>query len=318
MSDPFFVVAAAVLGAIVGSYLNAVIYRMPRRRDGESFGVRSQCPKCGERIPGWLNVPVLAWLLLRGRARCCGATIHWRYPLVEALTSVLFAWLMWYPPSGLAFRYEGYGWAELVAFLLHAYFVANLIANTFIDIDFRILPDRLTKPLMVVGVVGAFVSPSLMPPLIEGVRASAEVRSGLASLLGLAVGFGTVWAVRALGQVVFRKEAMGFGDVKLMGGVGAFLGWQGALLTFFVGCIAGALFGVLLKLVTKDSEIAFGPYLVLGALATLFAYEPMLEFFTVTWPQWQHEQLQSPLAMAAVAAVSLVLLFVLIRRGRNS
>ncbi len=315
MSDPFYLVVAAVFGAIIGSFLNALIYRLPLRHE-RKFGKRSVCPYCGASIPAYLNIPILAWLWLRGKAACCGAKIHWRYPLVEAITAVMFFVLAKYPPSGIGLTVDTISFDTLMPSLLHGFFVANLIACTFIDFDHRILPNPLTYSLMIVGILGAWLVPGLAGELPRGVDPS--VGSLMISALGFGVGWGVTWGVRVLSSSVFRKEAMGFGDVKLMGGVGAFLGWDGALLTFFLGCVSGAVFGVVSKIVTKDSEIAFGPFLVLGALFTLFWRAPIVEFLTVTWPEWQRENANSPLALGAVAAISLLLLIVLVRRGRAS
>ncbi len=328
MSDSLTLVAAGLLGAIVGSFLNVVIHRMPERDDQRARGPRSACPRCGAPIPAMLNIPVVSWLLLRGRARCCGARISVRYPLVEAMTAVLFVALVWRPPSGYPVTLVELTLVGGLAFALHAYFVGNLVAQAFIDLEFRILPDKLTKPLMVFGVAGALVLGLVRPRvgddpssfLILGASSGSDPLGPtlLASLLGLGAGIALTWAVRAGGRVVFRKEAMGLGDVKLMGGVGAFLGWQGAILTFFLGCVFGALTGGVRAMFTRDPYVAFGPFLVLGALVALFFERELIEFLTVTWPGWQTREPSAAMAVLGTGLLLSVVLLFLVRRGRST
>jgi leader peptidase (prepilin peptidase)/N-methyltransferase len=318
VGDPLTPVAVTVLGAIVGSFLNVVIHRLPDRREQRAKGARSACPQCGAPIPAWLNLPIVSWLMLRGRARCCGAPISPRYPLVEALTAALFLLLALHAPSGLEPSLVAPEFEPWLALALHGFFCANLVANTFIDLEFRILPDRLTKPLMAVGIAGSVLLPGLSGTL-PGLDALAPAAHGLlASVAGLATGIGLTFGVRALGRVAFGKEAMGLGDVKLMGGVGAFLGWQGALLTFFLGCVFGAVVGLVRQLFVKDPYLAFGPYLALGAVFTLFLRDDLLEFLTVTWPEWQREHASSPWLLGGVGLVAAFLLLILLRRGRTT
>ncbi len=316
MSDPIFLVAATLLGAVIGSYLNVLIYRLPRSGE-EKFGSRSACPACGHQIPWNLNLPVVSWLLLRGKARCCAAPISLRYPMVEALTAILFFLLAWSPPTGLAMTVLNLSSAAVLVFVLHGFFVANLIANTGIDWDHRILPDVLTKSLMVIGVIGALLVPELVTQLEAlPARVPASVGSGLSSFWGLLVGMGLTWSVRNLARMAFRREAMGFGDVKLMGGVGAFLAWDGALLTFFLGCLCGAVGGSIHRQFSKDPYVAFGPYLALAAVITLFFKDPILVFLTETWPEWQQRHAASPWVLVVVGVLCTVFLYVLLRRGR--
>lgn len=320
MSDPVFLVAAALFGATLGSYLNVVIYRLPRP-DRDVMGLRSACPACGKTIPLYLNVPIASWFFLRGRTRCCGKPLSWRYPLVESITAGLFAMLALWPPSGLPLHAADFQVRSAGAFALHGFFAANLVANTFIDLDFRILPDVLTRSMMVVGVLGALLLPGFAGPDLGGIFAgmatvALAANSLMFSLFGLGVGYLTTWTVRKIGRIAFRKDAMGAGDVKLMAGVGAFLGWQGALLTFFLGCVVGAVAGLILKVITRDSYIAFGPYLALGAVVTLFLREPMIKFLTVSWPQWQRQNASSPWVLVGLGLLCLFLLVHLVRRGR--
>jgi len=313
--DTAWLAGATLLGATIGSYLNVVIYRLPLD-PGQPLGRRSVCPACKVPIPWYWNVPILSWLLLRGKARCCGAKISLRYPLVEAITAVLFALLWLHPPSGMQVQAAAFAWAPLLAFAFHGFFVANVVANTFIDIDHRILPDVLTISCMVVGVIGALLVPGLAGSF--PLEMSPAANSLMFSLCGLATGAGITWAVRAVGTIAFRKEAMGLGDVKFMGAIGAFVGWDGALLTLLLGSVLGAVFGTVHRLRSGDSLICFGPFLAGGALLALFARKELLEFFTVTLPTLQQTRPWLSWLMLVVAASSLVVLFILIRRGRRT
>lgn len=312
--DSVLLVGAVALGAIVGSFLNVVIHRLPR---GEFFslGARSVCPACGAAIAWYDNLPVLGWMLLRGRARCCGAHISLRYPLVEALTALAFALLWWSPPSGLALDENSLDAPALLAFAFHGFFVANLIANTFIDFDHRILPDALTKPGMIAGCLyGLVVAAPGHQLAVPGL--GAGISGLLFSLIGLGTGFGVTWLIRAGARLVFGKEAMGFGDVKLMGMIGAFLGWQDVLLTFFIGCVIGAVFGLVHRWLTGDQYISFGPFLAIGAVVTLFIAGE-IENALAAMQRWQVESDHAPHIVVATLVVAVFLLIVLVRRGRR-
>ena len=312
--DTVLLVGAVALGAIVGSFLNVVIYRLPR---GEFFsrGARCVCPACSAPIAWFDNLPLFGWLLLRGQARCCGARISVRYPFVEVLTALSFCLLWVVPPSHLLFRDGSFAAPALLAFAFHAFFVANLIANTFIDFDHRILPDALTKPGMVAGCLyGLLVAAPGHQFAVPGL--GAAISGLLFSLAGLATGFGMTWLVRAGARLVFGKEAMGFGDVKLMGMIGAFLGWQDVLLTFFVGCVIGAVFGLVHRWLTGDAYISFGPFLAIGAAVSLFIASELKNALAAV-QRWQIESEHAPLVMVTVLVVAVFLLIVLVRRGRR-
>lgn len=219
----FFPAVVAVFGAMVGSFLNVVIYRVPAEKSIVTPG--SHCG-CGRPIAWRDNIPVLSWLLLRGRARCCGQPFSFRYPLVELLTAGLFlaCWLT-FPPAVAAV-----GWV----------FVACLVCATFIDLDHMIIPDVFTLGL---GVLGVLLS--LLVPALHGQQheffALGSLRSATVSLQGLLVGSGLVLWIALLAEFVFKKEAMGFGDVKFVGAIGAFTGWQGAVTSVFGGAVVGTL-----------------------------------------------------------------------------
>jgi leader peptidase (prepilin peptidase)/N-methyltransferase len=289
-------------GACVGSFLNVVIYRLPREDLSVAKPRRSFCPGCKRQIPAYENVPIVSWLLLGGRCRGCKAEIPVRYLVVEIATAVLFAGLGW------SFTRHAFGaagdWIALVASLALA---ASCVAVTFIDIDWKIIPDEITWPGMVLGVVASAAAPPLQATgwlFGQLVSADSATRGGLVSALvgqhvleshfaagvssvvGLLVGALSVLAVGVLGKLAFRKEAMGLGDVKFMGMVGAFLGCDGVLLVFFLGCVLGAVGGLLHRLVTGDRYIAFGPYLSLGVLLTQFFRGPIVHFLFDEWPRF--------------------------------
>lgn len=217
----FFPVAVCLFGACVGSFLNVVIYRVPKEESIVTPG--SHCA-CGQPIKWHDNIPVLSWLLLRGRARCCGRTFSFRYPFVELLTAVLFV-LCWQRfPLGVAFC----GWILM----------SSLIAATFIDLDHMIIPDVFTIGLGVLGVLLAACVPALHAQH-SGLFFVDSLRSTVVALQGLLVGSGLVLWIALLAETVLRKEAMGFGDVKFVGAIGAFCGWQGAVFCVFGGAVVG-------------------------------------------------------------------------------
>ena len=232
---------AALLGLLVGSFLNVVIYRVPR---GESVvHPRSRCPGCGYELAWYDNVPVLSWLLLRGRCRRCRAPISARYPLVEALTAVVFGLLAW--------RFAA-TW-QLPAFL---YLGAVGVALAFIDLDTKRLPDVLTLPSYVVG--GALL---LLPAALDG-SWSAYLRAWLGALALFAFYFLLAFIYPA---------GMGFGDVKLAGVLGLYLGWLGwgvLVVGGFLGFLLGGLIGgglMIVRRAGRKSKIPFGPFMILGA-----------------------------------------------------
>ncbi len=309
MLDWMSLVAVILLGSCVGSFLNVVIYRVP---EGTFFskGSRSRCPHCSVTIRWFDNLPVLSWLLLRGRARCCGGRISLRYPIVEALAAGLLA-MLWLQVMDLGVAAAtGRDWLR---FALQAWFLMALLACTFIDIDHRILPDVLTKPTMVVGCVGAVLVPGLAGEL-GWLPQKPAADSLLCALAGLGTGFALTWAVRAGAGKLFGQEAMGFGDVKFMAAIGAFVGWEGALMTFFLGTLLGAIYGAFHKWATGEGEVFFGPFLAAGAAITLFFKQPLLVFLRDTWPKW-HAKLD-PTILLGVTVVCMVILVVLIKRGR--
>lgn len=212
---------ALVFGACVGSFLNVVIYRLPKEESIVTPG--SHCA-CGQPIAWHDNIPILSWLLLRGRARCCGRTFSFRYPFVELLTGVLFLVCWLHHPPAVAVC----GWV----------FVSCLLAATFIDLDHFIIPDVFTIGL---GVLGVMLSG--LVPMLHGQQGEYfllnHTRALVASLQGLLIGSGVVLWIALVAETLLRKEAMGFGDVKFVGAIGAFCGWQGAVFAVFGGAVVG-------------------------------------------------------------------------------
>ena len=263
-----------VFGLLIGSFLNVVIHRLPRRGETKSVGSRSRCPACGALIAWFDNVPIVSWLLLGGRCRACRARISPRCLVVEVLTGALFALVVHRFVLAPGAGSEPAAWIAAAA---RCAFVAALVASTFIDIDFRIIPDRITIPGMMVAPIAVL----LLPRLLEAPRADEGLYR---SLVGVAAGAGIVVAVGFLGKLLFRKEAMGFGDVKYMGLIGGFLGWQGAAITFLVACFAGSLIGIVILLVKKSHYMPFAPFLSIGALSALFFRAEILTFFAEAYP----------------------------------
>ena len=217
----FFPAVAFAVGACIGSFLNVVIYRLPKEESIVTPG--SHCA-CGRPIKWHDNIPILSWLLLRGRARCCGRSFSVRYPFVELLTGVLFVacWLKHPPLAALG------GWI----------FLSALIAATFIDLDHMIIPDVFTLGLGVAGVVLSAAIPALHAQH-SGFFLVDSIRAGTLAVQGMLVGSGLVLWIALLAEAVLKKEAMGFGDVKFVGAIGAFCGWQGAVFAVFGGAVVG-------------------------------------------------------------------------------
>lgn len=238
----FFPTVAFIFGACIGSFLNVVIYRMPAEKSIVHPG--SHCA-CGAAIAWYDNLPILSWFILRGHARCCGRAYSFRYPFIELLTGLLFlaCWLF-FPPG------------KAVCGMI---FVSGLVAATFIDLDHLIIPDVFSIGGVVVGVLLSIVVPSL-----HGQHSDLfivdSLRSAVASVEGVLIGSGVVLWIALFAESLLKKEAMGFGDVKFVGCIGAFCGWQGAVFAVFGGAIVGtAWFAVALgwqKMTGRASPVA--------------------------------------------------------------
>jgi leader peptidase (prepilin peptidase)/N-methyltransferase len=279
-------VLAALFGAIIGSFLNVVIYRLPREEPlGLLRRTRSKCPSCDATIRWYDNVPLVSYLLLRGRCRACRWRIPLHYPLVEAATGGLFLVCMLRVHQQAAWTP---GW---LAFLVTAAFSAVCVAAAVIDFHHKIPPDKLTLRVgPVIVLIGALGVPGFHGGVLLDHDLGTTMKPGLASLVvglaGLLVGGGVIYAIRALGTLLLRREAMGLGDVKFMAMCGLLLGPKAALLAIGVAMVGGAVLGVGIWIITRNREIPFGPFLALGALAVLLYRDAIDTFVFETYPGW--------------------------------
>ncbi|MFC1706482.1 prepilin peptidase [Planctomycetota bacterium] len=299
--------AAFLYGAVVGSFLNVVIYRLPRAQEGLTVAKpsRSLCPGCGAQISWYDNVPIVSYFALAGRCRACRCRIPFRYFGVELLTGFLFAYVAFCQVVEPMSAGADARWGVL---LVHVGLLASMVAVTFIDIDHQIIPDRIDKP----GIVLAFLVAPIVPELHVahgdlGTLSTALGRLGvevapafsvstpwvtalLSCALGAGIGAGVVYVIGVCGKAVFRKEAMGFGDVKYMAMLGGYLGWKGVFLTLLVASLVGAVVGCLIRVFARTSYVPFGPFLSLGALVVLF-WRRELSWLLFEWyPRWLQAQ----------------------------
>jgi leader peptidase (prepilin peptidase)/N-methyltransferase len=257
---PFWLILAyvAVLGLIVGSYLNVLIYRLPLGMS--TVTPRSRCPACGAPIRALDNLPVLSFLLLGGRCRSCGARISWRYPLLETATALLFAGCV--VAFGLSLQA-----------LMAAVFGCLMIALAMIDVDHMILPDRITWP----GIALGFLFHALLV-----LRLGLPWRHMLGPLFGALLGGGLPLAIYGLWWLIRREEGLGLGDAKMMALIGTFLEWKALLVAFFFAVLAGSIVGLVLMSRSGEgmrTRLPFGTFLALGGLLALFAGPAIIGFY---------------------------------------
>ncbi|MBT3192635.1 MAG: prepilin peptidase [Verrucomicrobia bacterium] len=261
----FFTILSVAWGASLGSFLNVCIYRIPLDLSVVMPG--SHCPSCKKPIAWYQNIPIFAYLFLRGKCARCGVRISPRYVLVELLVALLFllAWLKFDLVTGA----RPLGLVPITDFwLVPVYWlvVMGLVLGTFVDFEHMIIPDRVT-----LGGIACGLAASILVPSLHG--QSEILPSLIRSAIGAGAGFGLLWGVATLGEFIFKKEAMGFGDVKLMGAIGAFFGWEGILFTVMVSSLAGSIVGISCILMGKKemgSRLPFGPYLSLAALLWMY------------------------------------------------
>lgn len=254
--DGFFSIGFFLFGSIIGSFLNVCIVRLPHEKS--VVFPASHCVHCKKPIAWYDNIPLISYLILAGCCRQCKAKISFRYFFVELVTGISFV---------LFYKYFGLQ-AVLIPYLV---MMCGFIVATFVDFEHRIIPDEVSIGGMIAGVIF-----SIFIPQLHG--QDAFWNGALWSIIGLLAGGGSIYLMGLLGDVIFKKESMGGGDVKLMAMVGAFMGWKYALLTFFLAPFFGAIYGIIEKLRTKDSTIAYGPFLVLGALLSLFKGDVILRW----------------------------------------
>lgn len=258
-----------VIGACVGSFLNVVIYRMPA---GKSVvRPRSQC-KCGKFIAWYDNIPILSWFILRGKCRDCGEKFSFRYPAIELGTALLFLglWTVGGFPVGLV-------WIV---------FAGMMIPAAFIDLDTMEIPDSFSIGGFIVGLLFCALVPAIHGIIPTGTFVIDGVLGVKEGLLGAFVGSGLILWVALVAEAILKKEAMGFGDVKLMGAIGAFCGWQGAIFAFFGGAVIGCLLLLicwpLMRSKSEEEEgnrIPFGPALAMGGVLYLLAAKPYVTMY---------------------------------------
>jgi len=249
-----------IIGAITGSFMNVCIYRLPR--DESIVKPPSHCPSCGGRIPWFDNIPILSFLILRGKCRFCKKRIPARYIIVEALSG--FICVLLFLHFGLTAK-----------FFILWYLSSALLVASFIDLQFQEIPDIITLPGIVVGLVAA----GLYPPLMGRLN---NFPSFLDSLLGVLAGGGSIYLAGFIGEFIFKKESMGGGDVKLLAMIGSFIGWKLALFTFFLAPFFGSFVGIVLKIKEGREIIPYGPHLSLAAfVAILYGEEILKKLFLV-------------------------------------
>ena len=280
----FFVVFSVIFGLLVGSFLNVVIHRLPKMMDNAEEAYikqkqalaagmsedevnampqapkytivtpRSACPHCGHNISALENIPIISYLILGGKCKGCQAKISMRYPLIEALTGALI--------GAVAYKF-GYSYFALFAFI----FVFALMALTFIDLDTFLLPDDIVLPLLWLG---------LLFNLNTGFT---DIKS---AVIGAAAGYMVLWIVFWAFKLIRGKEAMGYGDFKLLGAIGAWFGWQLLPAVILLSAVVGSIIGIYLMLFkgkNKNYAIPFGPYLALGGIAALFFGQQLMQFY---------------------------------------
>ncbi len=263
--DTLFLIFSFVLGSVVGSFLNVCICRLPKNES--VVRPRSRCPKCGSGIAWYDNIPILSWLILGARCRNCREPISWQYPVVEALTGLLFLAVYW------RFGYT-------IATPVYMLFAAALVMTTFIDLTDWTIPNEVTYPGIPLGVglslVGMFYPAS-----------GLIVTDVLYSLAGVVVGGGVLYLLDKIALVFWKKPGMGFGDVKLLAMLGGFLGIIGVPVIIMISSLIGSVVGITMVIIQKKKGVEsdghylpFGPYLALAGLIYLFFGQDLINMYT--------------------------------------
>ncbi|MCY4380171.1 MAG: prepilin peptidase [Proteobacteria bacterium] len=262
-----------LFGAVLGSFANVLIYRLPEKNLLKQ--TRSHCRHCGAMIPFWLNIPLFSWFLLRGKTACCQQPYSCQYPLVEWLTACGFVAIYWYHPflntndNSLSLTSS----EALVRFIHNGLFFYVLLVGSFIDFRLKIIPNILTVGLIVTAPIWIFIHPEL---------------SASSSLLGILLGGLIPLSISLIYRILRGRDGLGLGDVKLLAGMGGWLGYQSIIPTLFTASIVGSVLGITQIILSRgklgsQTEIPFGPYLAFGALLWLYTGTHVIElmFFNV-------------------------------------
>ena len=248
---PYLLVSVA--GLVIGSFLNVLIHRLPRRQ--QFVKGRSACPDCGRTIKWYHNIPLLSYLFLRGKCAYCGKPISFRYPLVELLNGVGYLYFFWEK-----------GWS--IDFGVFVFLTSVLIVIFFIDLDHQIIPDMITLPGIVLG-LGVSLAPGGVSPL--------------QSLIGTLVGGAALYFVALLGDWLFKKESMGGGDIKMAAMLGAFLGWQKVLFIFLASAVIGLVVSIAIMFFSaklrQTRVVPFGPFIALAALVAIIWGDSLIAYY---------------------------------------
>ncbi len=290
-------VMAVLLGAVIGSFLNVCICRIPLGQSVVSPG--SHCFSCGKAIPWHHNLPILSWFILRGKCAYCKAGFSARYLIVELLTALLF--LMAFMQWGSSDLLHMTPLRDPALIPVHWLLLSSLIVGTFIDFDHWIIPDRVTLGGMAAGLFFSALFPSMQ-------GAALWWQGLLWSAAGLIFGSGLLFLVAVIGEKAFKKEAMGMGDVKWLGAFGAFFGWKAVIFILIFACVTGAAIGIIMIATRKaalQDGLPFGPYLALGALTWLFWGPGLWQFYLDTLTQPREGNSTATLALLALCALAL-------------
>ncbi|MFQ6008142.1 MAG: prepilin peptidase [Candidatus Zixiibacteriota bacterium] len=245
-----------LLGLVIGSFLNVVIYRLPRRIPF-SFG-RSVCTQCSTQLKWYHNIPVFSFIVLRGKCAFCGKRISFRYPVVEMINTLCYLYFYWY---------FGLSWDFAVFALLSSV----LLTIFFIDLDFQIIPDVITLPGLVLG-----LAVSLLPGGI----------GTLDAFIGMLVGGVSLYLIALLGDWLFKRESMGGGDIKMAAMLGTFLGWQKMFLIFIAAALIGLVASLVMMLfsahIRKTRVVPFGPFLAMAAMIAILYGDRLISFYLIS------------------------------------
>lgn len=246
------IILVFILGLIVGSFSNVCIYRIPRNES--IIYPASHCPNCRNGILAKDNIPLLSYILLKGRCRNCGSRISIKYPVVEFLTGLVYVVI-----------YQIYGVS--VQSLIYIILSSALIIIAFIDLGEQVVPEVISLPGIVVGLILSFFVHHI---------------SFVNSALGIVLGGGIILVIRLAGSLIFKKESMGIGDIELTAMIGAFLGWRYITISLFLGFFLGALTGIFLilsKIKSREDAVPFGPFIILGSFISLLWGEKILSWY---------------------------------------